>query len=89
MVPGTGDGGGRFSFDVPVEPFAAMRLLRYEDWDVSVSRGPGGPLIPVARLMDDVIERKRVYAYPSVLVEDHPPIEFHEETPEPEVRVRP
>ncbi|MFC7530580.1 glycosyltransferase family 4 protein [Actinoplanes sp. GCM10030250] len=89
VVPGTATGNGGFSFDVPVEPFAALRVLRYEDWDASVSRGPYGPLIPIARLMDDVIERKRVYVYPSVLVDDRPPIELYEETPDSEVRVRP
>ncbi|HET6479174.1 MAG TPA: glycosyltransferase family 4 protein [Actinoplanes sp.] len=89
VVPGMMSGDGRFSFDVPVNRLAERRLLRREDWDISVSRGPDGPLIPVARLLDDVIERKRVYVYPSVLVDDQPPIELFEEAPEPEVRVRP
>lgn len=89
VVPGRDEGDGRFAADVPMESFAALRLLRYEDWDVSVSRGPDGDPIPVARLADEIIERKRVYVYPSVLIDDHPPADLFEETPESEVRVRP
>ncbi|MEU8244489.1 glycosyltransferase family 4 protein [Actinoplanes missouriensis] len=88
-IAGTTSGNGNFSFDVPIPALAGRRILRYEDWDVSVSRGPGGVQIPVARLMDDVVERKRVYVYPSVLVENETPIELYEESPEPEVRVWP
>ncbi|HEX5200776.1 MAG TPA: hypothetical protein VFW27_12655, partial [Actinoplanes sp.] len=88
-VAGTSDGDGRFAFDVPVDRLAAARLLRYEDWDASVSRGVDGTPIPIARLMDDVVERKRTYVYPSVRVDEEQPPELYEETPMAEVRITP
>ncbi|WP_045741279.1 glycosyltransferase family 4 protein [Actinoplanes rectilineatus] len=88
-VPGVTCGAGRFTVDVPTAAFADRRLLRYEDWDASVARGPDGTPVPVARLMDDVVERKRVYVYTSMLVEDRPEVDLYEEYPRPEVRVRP
>jgi hypothetical protein len=88
-VPGTTSGNGEFTFDVPLAQLAALRLLRYEDWDAAVSRGPDGPPVTIARLMDEVIERKRVYVYPSVLLTDAPSIDLYEESPKPELRIWP
>ncbi|BCJ42781.1 glycosyl transferase family 1 [Actinoplanes ianthinogenes] len=88
-VDGADEGAGHFSFDVPVARLAASRLRRYEDWDAAVSRGPDGTGITIARLMDDVVERKRTYVYPSVRVDDEQPPELFEETPVAEVRITP
>ncbi|MFI5890215.1 glycosyltransferase family 4 protein [Actinoplanes sp. NPDC051513] len=88
-VAGTSEGDGQFRFDVPLGRPAAARLLRYEDWDAAVSRGADATLIPIARLMDDVVERKRTYVYPSVRVDDEQPPELYEESPVTEVRIAP
>ncbi|WP_433362185.1 glycosyltransferase family 4 protein [Actinoplanes sp. CA-142083] len=88
-VAGTSDGHGRFSVDVPVGRLADARLRRYEDWDASVSRGADGSPATIARLMDDVVERKRTFVYPSVRVDEEQPPELYEETPMAEVRITP
>jgi glycosyltransferase involved in cell wall biosynthesis len=87
-VAGSTTRGDDFAFDVPLAALAARRLARHEDWDVAV-RGAGGEPAPLARLMDDVIERKRVYAYPPVRVDEDLPLEIYEEHPAAEVRVKP
>lgn len=78
---------GGLTFAVPVAELAARRLARLEDWDAYLSHG--SELVPVSRLMDDVVERKRVYQYPPVLVDDSLPVTLYEESPASEVRVRP
>ncbi|MEV4641102.1 glycosyltransferase family 4 protein [Actinoplanes sp. NPDC049548] len=89
VVPGVSTDPGHFRFEVPVERLAALRIRRYEDWDAAVSRGPDGEPVPVARLMDDIVERKRIHAFTSVLVPDDQPVDWYEETPSAEIRVRP
>ncbi|GLY94474.1 glycosyltransferase family 4 protein [Actinoplanes sp. NBRC 103695] len=88
-VAGTSDDDGDFAADVPLAELAALRLLRHEDWDVEVRPAGGGWSAPVARLMDDIIERKKVFVYPPMRVDDEPPLELYEESPRPEVRVKP
>jgi hypothetical protein len=74
---------------VPVDRLAALRLRRLEDWDAAVSRGPGGAPVPLARLLDDVVERRKTYVHPALTVGDDVPPALYEESPAPEVRVRP
>lgn len=88
-IPGTTSGGADFAFDVPLHLLAGMRLLRLEDWDAEVRAGDDGPPATLARLMDDVIERKKTYVYPPVRVDDDAPVGLYEESPAAEVWVRP
>ena len=88
-VPGTSSGGADFRVDIPLPRLAALRLLRYEDWDTSVSIGPDGITADIAHLIDDVVERKRVFRYPSIRLDEEVALEMHDEWPPPEVRVRP
>ncbi|MEU7908083.1 glycosyltransferase family 4 protein [Actinoplanes sp. NPDC049118] len=88
-VPGTSSGGADFGFDVPLRLLAGRRLLRLEDWDAEVSAGDDGTPAPLARLMDDVVERKKTYVYPAVRVDEDAPAGLHEEYPPAEIWVRP
>jgi hypothetical protein len=88
LVLGTGDGPD-FRFEVPAVRLAGLRLRRQEDWDALVSRGAGGTPVPVARLLDDVVERNKTYVYPALAVGDDAPPELSEESPASEVLVRP
>ncbi|GID93042.1 glycosyltransferase family 4 protein [Amorphoplanes digitatis] len=88
-VAGTSGGGADFSFDVPLHRLAGLRLLRLEDWDAEVGALDDGAPAPLARLMDDVIERKKTYVYPPVRVDDEAPPGLYEESPAAEVWVRP
>lgn len=89
VVTGASSSGADFTADVPLAELAALRLLRHEDWDVEVRASGGEWSAPVARLMDDIIERKKVFVYPPMRVDDEPPGELYEEMPRPEVRVKP
>jgi glycosyltransferase involved in cell wall biosynthesis len=89
VVAGTSEHGTDFAFDLPPAALSGVRLERHEDWDAEV-RAAGEPDAAVlALLTDDIIERKTVYAYPPVRVDDDPPLEMYEETPATEVRVKP
>jgi glycosyltransferase involved in cell wall biosynthesis len=88
VVPGTGSGGADFRFEVPAARLAGLRLRRQEDWDALVSRGADGVPVPLARLLDDVVERAKTYVYPALAVGDDAPPELYEESPETEVLVR-
>ncbi|AGZ41869.1 glycosyltransferase family 4 protein [Actinoplanes friuliensis] len=88
-VTGWSTGSAVFSFDVDLHRLAAHRQLRLEDWDAEVSAGADGPPAPLARLLDDIVERKKTYVYPPVRVDDEVPAALYEESPTPEVSVRP
>jgi glycosyltransferase involved in cell wall biosynthesis len=88
-VAGETGGGADFRVDIPLPRLAALRLMRYEDWDVSVGIGPDGPVAAVARLMDDMVERKKVFRYPSARVDEEVDPGRYDEWPRPEVRIRP
>jgi glycosyltransferase involved in cell wall biosynthesis len=89
VVPGTTSGGADFRAEIPLPRLASARLLRYEDWDVTVSAGADGPPVPVARLMDDIIERKRIFKYPSVRIDEVIDPDLYEEWPPPEIQIWP
>jgi glycosyltransferase involved in cell wall biosynthesis len=89
VVPGTAEDGSGFRFEVPAAGLAALRLRRAEDWDALVGSGTDGTPVPLARLLDDVVERGKTYVYPVLTVDDDVPPELSEEWPVPEVRVRP
>jgi glycosyltransferase involved in cell wall biosynthesis len=87
-IAGTSSGGADFSVDVPLHRLAGLRLLHQEKWDAEVSAGDEAGSIPLARLMDDVIERKKTYVYPPVRVDDVPP-EYYDKSPPPEIWITP
>jgi hypothetical protein len=89
VVAGTTTRDTDFTFDVPMAGLAAQRLARHEDWDVAVLGAGQDQPAPLAVLMDDIIERKRVYTYPQVRVDEDLPLEMYEEIPVPEVRIKP
>ncbi|MFF7979925.1 hypothetical protein ACFZDK_12460 [Streptomyces sp. NPDC007901] len=55
-----------FSFTITHEELAEATGSRGGVWDVFVRPAPETPFIRVARLLDDVADRKEVFVYPSV-----------------------
>lgn len=74
--------------EIPLSELARCRLTRHDDWDLWVAK-PDGTRVRVARLLDDVPDRKAVYTQP--LLKITPPDEFPwvEESPATPVRLRP
>ncbi|MFJ8010820.1 hypothetical protein [Streptomyces fagopyri] len=58
--------GRAFSFTVGFADLAAATGADGGVWDVFVQPAPNAPLVRVARLLDDVADRKEVFVYPSV-----------------------
>ncbi|MET7730197.1 hypothetical protein ABZT02_02360 [Streptomyces sp. NPDC005402] len=58
LKPSVGEDGRRFSFTVEDE------TLEPGVWDMFVRPAPGAPMIRLARLLDDVADRKHVFVYP-------------------------
>jgi glycosyltransferase involved in cell wall biosynthesis len=88
-VPGDTEDGTDFRFHVPAGRLAGLRRARHDDWDVWLAPDPDRPPVRVARLLDDVVERKLVYPYPSLaVIEDMPP-EVIDESPVGHIRVWP
>ncbi|MGW0331921.1 hypothetical protein ACWD0J_08645 [Streptomyces sp. NPDC003011] len=66
LEPRPGSDGRGFSFTVDHEELAAGTGTGSGVWDVFVRPGAQGSLIRVARLLDDVADRKEVFVYPTV-----------------------
>ncbi|MEJ8640056.1 glycosyltransferase family 4 protein [Streptomyces sp. MS2.AVA.5] len=56
--------GDRFEGSVALGEIAGAAQGPHDDWDVWLSPAAGAPRIRVARLYDDIVDRKRVHAYP-------------------------
>ncbi|MGW6412915.1 glycosyltransferase family 4 protein [Streptomyces vinaceus] len=56
--------GGRFEGAVDLADVARAARGPHDDWDVWLSPAAGSPRVRVARLYDDIVDRKRVHAYP-------------------------
>ena len=65
------------------------RLTRHDDWDVWVRPGPDQELLRVARILDDVVDRKGVYVQPLLTFASDDELPWVEEDPVSTVRVRP
>ncbi|MER5216529.1 hypothetical protein ABT063_39845 [Streptomyces sp. NPDC002838] len=68
LEPQAGDDGRSLSFTVDHEELAAGTGAGSGAWDVFVRPAAKAPLIRVARLLDDVADRKEVFVYPAVTV---------------------
>ncbi|WLW51587.1 hypothetical protein [Streptomyces sp. YU58] len=66
LKPLASDDGHGFFFTVDHDGLAAAR---HGVWDVFVQPSPDAPLVRLARLLDDVADRKEVFVYPAVTVE--------------------
>ena len=85
---GTTTDGRTFRFDVPVQKLIDARLSRRDNWELWVSGHAGGEPARLARLFDEIAERKRVYVYPRVVLEDST-MRWDRETSEAQVFVTP
>ncbi len=79
---------GELVFHVPLEPLVRRRLTRRDDWDAYLDLGDGEP-VRVARLMDDIAEKKRTYVYPAMSVSDASEPWQADEWPQPAISVTP
>ncbi|PAZ11310.1 transferase [Streptomyces sp. SA15] len=68
VEPRAEDDGRSFSFTIDHEELAAGTAAGSGVWDVFVRPTAEAPLIRVARLLDDVADRKEVFVYPAVTV---------------------
>ncbi|GCB44321.1 transferase [Streptomyces sp. NL15-2K] len=68
VEPRAEDDGRSFSFTIDHEDLAAGTAAGSGVWDVFVRPAAEAPLIRVARLLDDVADRKEVFVYPKVTV---------------------
>jgi hypothetical protein len=75
VPPRAGDDGRNLSFTLPCEELAAATGAEHGGpgggdgvWDAFVRPAPEAPLIRLARLLDDVADRKEVFVYPPVAV---------------------
>ncbi|GGN50775.1 hypothetical protein GCM10011579_005860 [Streptomyces albiflavescens] len=66
VEPRAGQDGRSFSFTVDHEELAAGTSTGSGVWDVFIQPAANAPLIRVARLLDDVADRKEVFVYPTV-----------------------
>jgi glycosyltransferase involved in cell wall biosynthesis len=72
--------GEDFRFALSADELGRRRFTRHDDWDLFVHSANMDVTTRLARLADDVIERKSVYHYPTVRCE-LPPTEFAEDWP--------
>jgi hypothetical protein len=68
LEPRAGNDDRSFSFTVNYEELAAEVSAGSGVWDVFIQPASEAPLIRVARLLDDVADRKEVFVYPPVTV---------------------
>ncbi|WP_434588281.1 transferase [Streptomyces sp. A5-4] len=71
-VPVTGTGGGAFTFTLPYGPLADGRGDEQRLWDLWLCpTGPHGAAgVRIGRILDDIWEKKGVFRYPVLPVED-------------------
>ncbi len=74
--------------EIPLSELARCRLTRHDDWDLWVA-GPDGTRVRVARLLDDVPDRKAVYTQPLLKITPPDELPWVEESPATPVRLRP
>ncbi|WP_371667519.1 transferase [Streptomyces sp. NBC_00289] len=66
LEPVARNGGRSFSFTVDHQELAAEASTGKDVWDVFVQPAADAPLVRVARLLDDLADRKDVFVYPTV-----------------------
>lgn len=78
----------RGAAEIPLSELARCRLTRHDDWDLWVTT-VDGTKVRVARLLDDVPDRKAVYTQPLLTIMPPDELPWVEESPGTPVRVRP
>ena len=74
--------------EVPLSELARCRLTRHDDWDLWIA-DPDGARVRVARLLDDIPDRKAVYTQPLLKISPPDELPWVEESPADPVRLRP
>jgi glycosyltransferase involved in cell wall biosynthesis len=80
---------GRFDIALDLDRLAERRVTRHDDWDLYLEDVITGGRARVARLSDDIAERKSVVVYDFTRCEVSTDLSLHEESPTPDVQVRP
>jgi hypothetical protein len=82
-------GVGRFDLTLELDALAAQRVTRHDDWDLYVECASSGARARVARLGDDIADRKSVFHYPFTRCDVWTDPLMSEVSPAPTVQVRP
>jgi hypothetical protein len=78
---------GAFNVSIAIDDLSRDRLTRHDDWDLYIGANTGA-VARIAKLADDIAERKRVYVYPEVRSVDEINLELSEEFPPASVTAR-
>jgi hypothetical protein len=70
VTPQAGDDDRSFSFTVDHEKLAAETVTGNGVWDILIRPATEAPAIRIARLLDDVADRKQVFVYPTTTLGD-------------------
>ena len=89
MDPVPPSGPGRFDLMLDLDALAAQRVTRHDDWDLYVEGVSSGVRARVARLGDDIADRKSVFHYPFTRCDVETDPLMSEISPAPTVQVRP
>lgn len=87
-VAGSSGDGTDFAFRIPLADLVARRVTWQDDWDLWLADADGKRWTRLARLLDDVHERKPVFRFPMIRVDD-PSADPTEDHLPPRVYVRP
>ncbi|MFF8842921.1 glycosyltransferase family 4 protein [Streptomyces sp. NPDC015127] len=68
LFPGERVGGDGFRFRFSSAVPAASQLTAHDLWDFFIRYAPGAAPARIGRLLDDVMEKRRVYAYPHTVM---------------------
>jgi hypothetical protein len=72
-VPVAATGSREFRVEIPLHVLVGRRLTTHDDWDLWLTARPDAEPLRLARLLDDVLEKKQPYNYPGAQVLD----EYH------------
>ncbi|MBT2389474.1 hypothetical protein J7E87_08530 [Streptomyces sp. ISL-1] len=65
-APVTGGDGGAFGFTLPYGPLAEQHLGKQELWDMWLRPTADAAWIRIARILDDIHDRKNIFVYPKL-----------------------
>jgi glycosyltransferase involved in cell wall biosynthesis len=80
---------GRFDVLLDLDRLAEHRVTRHDDWDLYLEHIASGGRVRLARLADDIADRKPVIMYDFTRCDVATDPAIHEESPQPTVEVRP
>lgn len=89
IVPGEMDTSGRFRVEVPVSAIVRARLSHEDHWSIALASSDNSNRIRLGRLLDDILDRYRVYQFPPLVVDEENDPDCVVDFPTSDVRVCP